>query len=64
MYRELLLVSTYYILTGALLDALLTLALSLGFDLFDQRVSWDKRPVWQKGRLMIQLLGLAILGFV
>jgi len=52
----------YFIFQNDVNNAVVNFALALAFDPFDEKVSWQNRPVWQKAWLIIHLT-LALTGF-
>ena len=61
-YTLFLLLTLYHVFVRVdILDGASTLGIALIFDPFDHRVSWEKRPKWQKAWLILHLIVLAIL---
>ena len=66
LYIGFLLLGSYYLFQGQLVEAGSTLGIGLIFDPFNG-VAWQQRKAWQKGWLLVHLVltfGLLIAGFV
>ncbi len=67
MYIAFILLGAYYsMFKHDYLEAGATFGIALAFDPFDQKVAWNARPIWQRGILIVHLVGvftLFTLGF-
>jgi hypothetical protein len=62
-YGLLVLLSAYFLfISKDISSAAANLGIALVFDPFDQKVTWAKRPLWQRAWLLIHL-SLVLLGF-
>jgi len=55
MYGTFVLLSIYFLSTKDIASAMSNLGIGLIFDPFDQKVSWQQRPVYQKMWLIIHV---------
>ena len=63
LYVAFVLFSAYFLFVSKdLSSAVSNLGIALVFDPFDQKMSWEKRPIWQRAWLLIHL-SLVLLGF-
>jgi uncharacterized membrane protein len=58
IYGAFVLLSIYFFFTGDLSNATINLGIALVFDPFDQKVTWAKRPVYQRAWLIVHLIAL------
>jgi hypothetical protein len=68
LYMAFILLGAYYsIFKHDYLEAGATFGIALAFDPFDQKVAWNARPIWQRGILIMHLIGvitLFLIGFL
>jgi uncharacterized membrane protein YczE len=63
LYVAFVLFSTYFLFVSKdLSSAVSNLGIALIFDPFDQKMSWAKRPAWQRAWLLIHV-SLVLVGF-
>jgi hypothetical protein len=55
LYGSFLLLGIYFLATKDISNAMSNLAIGLVFDPFDQKISWQKRPQYQKIWLIVHL---------
>lgn len=64
-YALFIALSVYHIFYNkAYIDAASTMGIALIFDPFDPLIPWDKRPIWQRGWLIVHLgIAAALFGY-